>query len=191
MTVLNDVRNHRTRSTIDTSHLQARTGLHIKRHPHRKINRLLYPNHKTHEMDSAPPAYNPDPTQEDQIRAALEALQKLFDERARARTRGDQAQVALIEERTAEAMRRVADAYGGEAGGNWNRQAEILMNANPEERENILMPIAKGLGLLIAAPLALAGVIVVGAVGAVGGVLYGVGKVLQGLGGLLTAGMLR
>ncbi|KDN44226.1 hypothetical protein RSAG8_05699, partial [Rhizoctonia solani AG-8 WAC10335] len=143
-------------------------------------------------MNAAPPEYHPNPPLEEQIRIALRALETLFDERAEARNRGDQAQIALIEERIALAMRGVGDAYpAGDARANWHRQAEQFRNANGEEREHILMPIAKGLGLLIAAPLALAGVIVVGALGAVGAVLYGAGKVVQGLGSLLTGGKFR
>ncbi|CAE6422098.1 unnamed protein product [Rhizoctonia solani] len=136
-----------------------------------------------------PPEYCPNPSQEDQIRTALQALQTLFDQRAQAREKGDQAQLDLIEERITLAMRRVGDEYPeGDTRGNWYRQAEAFWNAKGDEKEHVLMPIAKGLGLLIAAPIALAGGIVVGAVATVGTVLVGVGKVVQGVGSVLTGG---
>ncbi|KAG8697851.1 hypothetical protein FRC11_014807, partial [Ceratobasidium sp. 423] len=138
-------------------------------------------------MDGPPPEYNANPSLEDQIRAALKSLQTLLDEREEARNRGDKTQVARIEEDIAPAMRRVGDSYHNEeTRANWYRQAEDLENANPEQREHILMPIAKGLGILIAAPLALAFGIVGGVIFTAGSILYGAGKLVQGLGTLLT-----
>ncbi|KAH7332991.1 hypothetical protein B0J17DRAFT_677140 [Rhizoctonia solani] len=142
--------------------------------------------------DTAPPEYNANPSQEEQIRSALQALQTLFEERAEARKRGDQAELALVEERITLAMRRVGDEYPeGEIRGGWYSKAEAFFKAKGDEKDHILMPIAKGLGLLIAAPLALAGGIVVGVVATAGTVLYGVGKVVQGVGSVLTGGWFR
>ncbi|KAH7332990.1 hypothetical protein B0J17DRAFT_631977 [Rhizoctonia solani] len=141
-------------------------------------------------MNVAPLAYNPNPALEEQIRVALRSLEALFDQRTEARIQGDQAQVAAIEGQIAPAMRRIGDAYPQQdTRDHWYQQAERLENATPEEKEHILMSIAKGLGLLIAAPLALAFGIVGGAVFAAGSILYGVGKVVVGLGSLLTGGM--
>ncbi|CAE6441603.1 unnamed protein product [Rhizoctonia solani] len=143
-------------------------------------------------MDERPPLYEPNPDQEEQMRIALRALQTLFEKRAEARNRHDQAEVARIDSHIAQAMRQVGDTYPNEeTREHWYRQARDLENANEEEREHILMPIAKGLGILIAAPLALAFVIVGGAVFTAGSILYGVGKVVIGVGSLLTGGMLR
>ncbi|EUC59864.1 transmembrane protein, putative, partial [Rhizoctonia solani AG-3 Rhs1AP] len=141
---------------------------------------------------SAPPPEYTNPSIEEQIRTELQALQTLFDERTDARSRGDTARVARIEARIAQTMRRVGDAYPNEeTRQHWYRQAENFEKATPEQREHILMPIAKGLGILIAAPLALAFGIVGGAVFAAGSILYGAGKVVMGLGTLLTGGWLR
>ncbi|CEL54205.1 hypothetical protein RSOLAG1IB_11603 [Rhizoctonia solani AG-1 IB] len=143
-------------------------------------------------MDARPPPYDPNPDPEEKIRIALRALQELFDKRTEARNRRDQDQVALIDGEIAQAMRLVGDVYEDEnTREHWYGQARNLENANAEEREHILMPIAKGLGLLIAAPLALAFGIVGGAVFTAGAILYGVGRVVGGVGSLLTAGIFR
>ncbi|GAB1527075.1 hypothetical protein RhiTH_010250 [Rhizoctonia solani] len=140
-------------------------------------------------MNAGPPPYDANKNAEEQIRTALRALEALFEERRDARARDDQAELARIEERIVAAMRSVGDAYPeGETRRNWYRQADAFFNANDEEREHILLPIAKGLGILIAAPLALAFGIAGGAIFAAGSILYGAGKVVAGVGSLLTGG---
>ena len=143
-------------------------------------------------MEAAPPDYHPDPPLEEEVRIAFQALDAVFAERTKAQNRGDHAQVPLIEERIAQAMRHVGDTFpAGDIRRTWYSHAEQFRRANREEMEHILMPIAKGIGLLIVVPLALVGLIVVGVLDAVGTVLYGAGKVVQGLGSLLTGGRLR
>ncbi|CAE7101831.1 unnamed protein product [Rhizoctonia solani] len=155
-------------------------------------NPIIISRHNAFGMADAPPEYNANPPAEEQIRIELRALEALFEERRAARERNDPAQVAVIEERIAQTMRRVGDAYPNEeTRQHWYRQAENLERATPEQREHILMPIAKGLGILIAAPLALAFGIVGGVVFAAGSILYGAGKVVVGLGTLLTGGWFR
>ncbi|KAG8697852.1 hypothetical protein FRC11_014808, partial [Ceratobasidium sp. 423] len=131
------------------------------------------------------------PILEEQIRTALRALQTLIDQREEARIRGDQAQFAQIEKDIPPAMRGVGDIYHNEkTQEEWYRRAKNFENTGPEEREDMLISIAKGLGLLIAAPLALAFGIVGGVVFTAGSMLYGVGRLAQGLGALLTGGLL-
>ncbi|KDN44228.1 hypothetical protein RSAG8_05701, partial [Rhizoctonia solani AG-8 WAC10335] len=142
-------------------------------------------------MDIAPLVQNGNPALEEHIRVALRALQALVNERAEARNRGDQAQVAIIDNHIAPAMRQVGDAYDNEeARQHWYHQAETHEHADVEEREHMLMTVAMCLGILIAAPLALAFGIVGGVVLTAGSILYGVGRVAQGLWSLLTGGML-
>jgi hypothetical protein len=143
--------------------------------------------------NTSPPHYNSATENEGRISAALQTLQTLLNQRNEAGNQQDQATVRQVERQIPAAMRRIGDAYllsaNTETYQNWYRQAEEFERANPEEREHILMPIAKGLGLLIAAPLALAFGIVGGAVFTAGSILYGVGKVVQGLGSLFTGGL--
>ncbi len=68
----------------------------------------------------------------------------------------------------------------------------------PHPRENSSHPaveiakdVGKGLAILVAAPVVIAGgVAAVGVIGA-GGILYGAGKVVQGIGDTLSFGLLR
>lgn len=142
-------------------------------------------------MDTEPPP-GYDTAQEERIRVVLRALESLFNRRNEARQRNDNEELAQIDRQIPPAMRSIGDAYPDqERRTHWYRKADEYEKANPEEKEHILMPIAKGLGLLIAAPLALAAGIVGGTLFAAGTILYGAGKVVQGLGGLLTGGYFR
>ncbi|KEP49321.1 putative transmembrane protein, partial [Rhizoctonia solani 123E] len=115
------------------------------------------------------------PVLEEHIGGALRALESLIKARAEAHNRGDQAQAALINDQIAPAMRRVGDAYPNEeTRQHWYNQARTLENASPEEKENLLANIGLGLGLLIAAPLALAFGIVGGVVFTAGSIIYAV-----------------
>ncbi|KAF7306214.1 MFS general substrate transporter [Mycena indigotica] len=62
----------------------------------------------------------------------------------------------------------------------WEEQADNLDNATEEEREHILLDIGKGLGLILVLPFLFAG-----------GVLYGVGLFVKGVGNLLTGGAIK
>ncbi|KAJ7058750.1 hypothetical protein C8F01DRAFT_1147103 [Mycena amicta] len=62
----------------------------------------------------------------------------------------------------------------------WAVKADELEKAPDGEKEHILMDIGKGLGLIIALPFILAG-----------GILYGVGLFVKGVGNILTGGIMR
>jgi hypothetical protein len=125
---------------------------------------------------------------EEAVRERLTELNVLFDQRADAVRQGDQATVDSIEVKIVVTMRKVGDAYpDNESKSEWYKQAELFESGSSEEKEHILMPLTKGLGILIAAPFAVAG----GAIFAAGGILYGAGKTIQGVGNLLTGGMLQ
>lgn len=130
-----------------------------------------------------PPAY--DQQREDAIRVQLVALQGLMRQREEARALDDPVAIRAIEKRIVATMRLVGDAYpAGEARNEWHRRADAYERGNAEEREHILMPLAKGLGILIATPFAIVG----GVIFAAGAILYGAGKTVMGLGHLLTGG---
>ncbi|KAG8680202.1 hypothetical protein FRC11_002812, partial [Ceratobasidium sp. 423] len=130
-----------------------------------------------------------------EIRTTLQVLQILLNERTAARNRGDQAQVALIEERMTLAMRRVGDVYPEGGQQFWYDQAEKFSIANPKEKKDILLHISYSVDALL--PLwdrqtlpPLEEMIALGGIAAVCTVLDGVGKVFQGVGSLFE-GMFR
>lgn len=131
-------------------------------------------------------AHGASPSQEENVRNLLNALQSLFQRRSDAQNRGDVGAVKEIDEQIVVTMRSVGDAYpDDESTAAWYAKADQYHSSNAEEKENILMPLAKGLGILIATPFAVAG----GAIFAAGGILYGAGKTIQGVGNLLTGGV--
>ena len=133
-----------------------------------------------------PPAY--DQQQEEAIRVQLIALQRLMEQHGEARVRNDQVSICVIDRKIVAIMRLVGDAYpAGETRNEWYRKADVYEQGDAEEREHILMPLAKGLGIIIATPFALAG----GVIFAAGAIVYGVGKTVMGLGSLLTGGVFR
>ncbi|CAA7271607.1 unnamed protein product [Cyclocybe aegerita] len=138
---------------------------------------------------SDPPKYDPD--QEEKIRIRR-ALQELFDRHPAARSQPDDTTVRNIDSQIPPAMRTVGDAYPDqETRRHWYKKAEDYENAPPEQKENILKPLLEGLGMLISAPLMLAGGVVVGSVYTAGAILVGAGKVIKGLGSLLTGGNIK
>ncbi|KAG8743062.1 hypothetical protein FRC10_000444 [Ceratobasidium sp. 414] len=117
-----------------------------------------------------------------------ERLQELFQRRADAVAQGNQAEVAAIDIQIVNALRGLGDAEPNAAERErWHNLADNFQAGNAEEKEHILMPIAKGLGIIIAIPFAVAG----GVIFAAGSILYGAGKVVQGLGSVLTGGTFR
>ncbi|GAB1524266.1 hypothetical protein RhiXN_06100 [Rhizoctonia solani] len=123
---------------------------------------------------------------EEDARQKLNELQDLFQKRRDADSKGDQAQVSALDREIVSAMHNVGNAYPDqESKDAWHAKASQYESSSAEEKENILMPLAKGLGILIAAPFAVAG----GAIFAAGGILYGAGKTIQGVGNLLTGGV--
>ncbi|KAF8208949.1 hypothetical protein K438DRAFT_1811476 [Mycena galopus ATCC 62051] len=78
-------------------------------------------------------------------------------------------------------MRKLADASDDlEKRAEWTRKADEFSKGSDDDKENMLMDIGKGLGIIVAAPFLLAG-----------GVLYGVGLFAKGLGNLLSGGAIE
>jgi hypothetical protein len=143
-------------------------------------------------MPNPPPPY----TRDDVMRQRLQELEELLQTRAAAVARGDQTAVNTLDTTIVASMQHVGDAYATNANNapadqervrQWHDMAGRFQAGGAEEREHILMPLAKGLGILIVTPFALAG----GIIFAAGSIIYGAGKVVQGLGNLLTGGVFR
>jgi hypothetical protein len=120
----------------------------------------------------------------------LRDLEQMMQQRAEAMNRGDAAAVNALDIRIVALMLRIGDLYASadeERGRHWHDMAGRFQQGGAEEREHILMPLAKGLGIIIATPFVLAG----GIIFAAGSILYGAGKAVQGIGNLLTLGQFR
>lgn len=128
---------------------------------------------------------SPNNEQEANVRALLEALQNLMKQCEEARSRNDTTAIHSIEIKIVSTMRSVGDAYPDEESKQeWHEKADAYERGNDEEKEHILMPLAKGLAILIATPFAVAG----GAIFAAGAIVYGAGKTVEGVGNVLTGG---
>ncbi|KAJ7649574.1 hypothetical protein DFH06DRAFT_555452 [Mycena polygramma] len=115
---------------------------------------------------------------EEEWQQKLADLKKEFKKYDRAKKRGDEAKVKRLEGGIWAATRALAEgAKDPKIRAEWEKKADNFKTAADGEKENVLMDIAKGLGLIVASPFILAG-----------GVLYGVGLVTKGLGDLLTGG---
>ncbi|KAJ7433427.1 hypothetical protein B0H11DRAFT_2121754 [Mycena galericulata] len=105
-------------------------------------------------------------------------VQKKLREYKRAQERGDKEGVKRLVREIGGLMRSLAEgASDPEKRADWKRKAEEFDKASESGKENMLMDIGVGLGIIIASPFLLAG-----------GILYGVGRLTQGLGNLLTGG---
>ncbi|KAG8712969.1 hypothetical protein FRC08_013843 [Ceratobasidium sp. 394] len=136
------------------------------------------------ELNQDPPPPHAS-SNEDQARKHLTELKVLFEQRADAVDRGDNSTVHSIEVNIVVKMRQIGDTYpDAESKSEWYKKARVFEEGSEEDKKNILMPLAQGLGILIAAPFAVAG----GAIFAAGGILYGAGKTVLGVGNLLTGG---
>ncbi|KAF8878440.1 hypothetical protein BD779DRAFT_1421917, partial [Infundibulicybe gibba] len=92
---------------------------------------------------------------------------------------GNERAAEMEAQRVAEAMRDVGNQHTDEETRNrWYKRAEDFYRASTTERDGILKEIGRGLFILVAAPVALAAV----AVFTAGGMLYGIGTALKGLG---------
>ncbi|QRV78454.1 hypothetical protein RhiJN_06469 [Ceratobasidium sp. AG-Ba] len=121
-------------------------------------------------------------------RMHLKELEKLFAQRAEAVGQKNEPVIHEIDVNIVVKMRQIGDAYPDEESkSEWYEKADVFEKGNKQEKENILMPLAQGLGILIATPFAVAG----GAIFAAGGILYGAGKTIQGVGNLLTGGVFQ
>ncbi|KAG8722054.1 hypothetical protein FRC08_007475 [Ceratobasidium sp. 394] len=117
-------------------------------------------------------SYRRPSSREEQARTYLTELEVLFEQHGEAVHRGDKSTVRSIEVNIVFKMRQLGDTYPDpESKSAWYEKAEVFEVGNDEDKKNILMPLAQGLGILIAAPFAVAG----GAIFAAGGILYGVG----------------
>ncbi|KAG8743063.1 hypothetical protein FRC10_000445 [Ceratobasidium sp. 414] len=138
-------------------------------------------------FDPRPPSPHTS-TNEEQARIYLTELKVLFGQRADAVRRGGKSAARSIEINIVVKMRQIGDTYpDAESKSEWYKKAKVFEKGNDNDKENILMPLAQGLGILIAAPFVVAG----GAIFAAGGILYGVGKTVLGVGNLLTGGVFR
>ncbi|KAF8910611.1 hypothetical protein CPB84DRAFT_1635768, partial [Gymnopilus junonius] len=90
-----------------------------------------------------------------------------------------QEEYARAAENVASGMHAVADAHPDEkTRRKWHQNADNFMNASPEERDNALKDIGKGLLMIIATPFVLAGL----GLYAAGTIVGGVASVLKGIG---------
>jgi hypothetical protein len=110
-------------------------------------------------------------------------LQRTFREYNRAKTQGDDDEEAArrLAREIEQLMGRLADSDGDPATSvEWTRRADEWRAASDTQKDNILLDIGKGLGLIVAPPF----------LGA-GGVLYGAGLFVKGSGNLLTGGYIE
>ncbi|KAF7378156.1 MFS general substrate transporter [Mycena sanguinolenta] len=115
---------------------------------------------------------------EEEWQALLQLLRKSLKQYNRAKTANDQAAMKKLAKEIEEIMRKLADSHSDSAEqAEWTRRANEFSKASDAGKENMLLDIGKGLGIIIAAPFILAG-----------GVLYGTGLFVKGLGNLLTGG---
>jgi len=88
-------------------------------------------------------------------------------------------------QKAAEAMRRVGDSHTNpNVRREWCERAEAFQRGNKNERSSMFGDIGKGLLIILATPIALAGAAIFGT----GAILYGTGSLIKGLGDLMTAG---
>ncbi|KAJ6594725.1 hypothetical protein B0H19DRAFT_913066, partial [Mycena capillaripes] len=101
-------------------------------------------------------------------------LDKKFKKYQRAKERGDTAKAKKLEYELWQDMLSLAASHSDPAvRAEWKKKAEDFIRAAETGDESMVMDIAKGLGLVVAAPFILAGT-----------ALYGVGLLTKGLGNL-------
>ncbi|KAJ6509694.1 hypothetical protein DFH09DRAFT_1183051 [Mycena vulgaris] len=105
-------------------------------------------------------------------------LQKKLRQYNRAKKRGDEETVKRLMRELPGDMRGLGEGHRDpNVCAEWIMKAEDFEKASEEDKENMLLDIGKGLGIIIVSPFLL-----------VGGVLYGVGLFAKGLGNLFTGG---
>ncbi|KEP49453.1 putative transmembrane protein [Rhizoctonia solani 123E] len=118
---------------------------------------------------------------EKSARELLTELQALFERLNNARRRGDMATAKTLEPQAVSLMRRIGDACPSEPGKqHWYDRAQALQNSNDEEKEHVMLAIAKGLGIILLTPFVLVG-------GIIGGAVFAAGKGVHDLGSRLAA----
>ncbi|KAF8754713.1 hypothetical protein RHS01_06094 [Rhizoctonia solani] len=120
---------------------------------------LVLPLPLTNLSDSSPRTSNStmSDTSEKTARELLTELQALFEKLNDARRRGDTATSRTLEP----------------------KRAQALQNSSEEEKEHVMLAIAKGLGIILLTPFVLVG-------GIVGGAVFAAGKGVHDLGSRLT-----
>jgi hypothetical protein len=122
---------------------------------------------------------------EKSARQLLLELQGLFEKLNKARQRKDMAAVRSLEPQVIALMIRIGDACPNESGKqHWYERAQALQNSSEEEKEHIMLSIAKGLGIILLTPFVVVG-------GIIGGAVFAAGKGVQELSSRLTAGKPR
>jgi len=122
---------------------------------------------------------------EKKFRKLVEELKTTIERYKAARRKANKETLKKLEEKVTVLMNAVADASTDpNVARHYKEKAEKFSKAHAEDKENIAMDVAKGLGMILAAPfvLAAAGVFVAGTV------VYGVGTLVQGIGNVLTFG---
>ncbi|KAH7338389.1 hypothetical protein B0J17DRAFT_768512 [Rhizoctonia solani] len=113
---------------------------------------------------------------EKSARELLTDLQVLFEKLNNARRRGDTATAKTLESQAIILMRRIGDACPSESGKqHWYDRAQALQNSSEDEKEHVMLAIAKGLGIILLTPFVLVG-------GIVGGAVFAAGKGVHDLG---------
>ncbi|KAJ1305102.1 hypothetical protein OPQ81_000141 [Rhizoctonia solani] len=114
-------------------------------------------------------------TSEKSARELLTELQALFEKLNNARRRGDAATARTLESQAIILMRRIGDACPSDSGRqHWYDRAQALQDSSEEEKEHIMLGIAKGLGIILLTPFVLVG-------GIVGGAVFAAGRGVHGL----------
>ncbi|CAE6423951.1 unnamed protein product [Rhizoctonia solani] len=117
---------------------------------------------------------------EKSARELLTDLQALFERLNNARRRGDTATAKTLESQAIVLMRRIGDACPSESGKqHWYDRAQALQSSSEDEKEHVMLAIAKGLGIILLTPFVLVG-------GIVGGAVFAAGKGVHDLGTRLT-----
>ncbi|CAE6528383.1 unnamed protein product [Rhizoctonia solani] len=120
-------------------------------------------------------------TSEKSARQLLTELQVLFEKLNDARRRGDTATTKTLESQAIILMRRIGDACPSESGKqHWYDRAQALQESNDEDKEHVMLAIAKGLGIIVLTPFVLVG-------GIIGGAVFAAGKGVHDLGSRLAA----
>lgn len=124
-------------------------------------------------------------TSEKSARQLLVELQGMFEKLVDARKRNDTATTKVLEPQIVALMIRIGDACPSESGRqHWYDRAQALQSSSEEEKEHIMLSIAKGLGIILLTPFVVVG-------GIIGGAVFAAGKGVHGLGSRLTSGKTR
>ncbi|KAJ7671847.1 hypothetical protein B0H17DRAFT_1084809 [Mycena rosella] len=117
---------------------------------------------------------------EEEWQEMLSKLKKKLRRYEQAKKRGDEETIKRLVREIGQLMSSLADGHSDpEVRAEWTRKANNFEKAPEEAKEHMLLDIGKGLGIIVASPFLVAG-----------GILYGVGLFAQGVGNLLTGGII-